>query len=194
MIDLKTSIQHALPGWNGRLLAHVMGWFGEGKVHRVSRYASNDPIVIGQQLDAMQAVGIEGVLLTWQGPTVNTFLHDTAIKLWEGCMERQMLFGFVLDPWIAKGQPNPTQAAIAALLSTDCQRILNSPACLPERYTIEFDLAHAAGVDLTALQAASGIPPLLSWHTGFSWPNIPANPANPIDSLASLKSDNANPA
>jgi hypothetical protein len=197
MLNLKQSIQANIPGWNGHLIAHVMGWFGEGnpvKVHRVNRYLSNSPAVVAAQLDAMRSIGIEGVMVTWQGPTVNPFLHAATIALWEGCMERQMLFGLVLDPWIAEGQANPTQAAIAALQSSDCQEMLNSPAYLPEGYIIDFNLAAAAGVTIAALQAAVPSNPILSWHSGFSWPNIPVNPQVPADSLAALKADNANPA
>jgi hypothetical protein len=193
MINLKQSIQAAVPNWKGDLLVHVMGWFGDGKVHRVNRYTSNNPGVIAKQLNAMEAIGIDGIVLTWQGPTVNPFLHNTAIKLWEGCMERQMLFALLLDPWIAKNQPNPTQAVITALQSADCQMILASPAYLLEDYILEFDLANSAGVNIQTVQAAIPDIPLLSWHTGFSWPNIGANPSNPTDSLATLKADNAKP-
>lgn len=191
-MNFKTSLKANVPGWNGKLLAHVMGWFGEPtKVHRVSRYLSNDPAVIKKQLDLMQSIGVDGILVTWQGPTANTFLHDSTIRLWEGCLAHGMLFGLVLDPWIAKGQANPTQATLTALQSVDCQRMLSSPAYLPEQYILEFDLANSAGVDIVSVQAAVA-QALLSWHTGFSWPNIPLNPANPTDSLASLKSDNLN--
>jgi len=172
-----------------------MGWFGEGspvKVHRVSRYLSNDPVVIKKQLDLMQSIGIDGIVVTWQGPTVNPFLHDATMRLWESAMEHQMLFGLCLDPWIAEGQPNPAQAVITALQSSDCQRMLNSPAYLPEQYIIEFDLANSAKVNVVTVQLA--VPyPLLSWHTGFSWPNASTNPADPTDSIATLKANNALP-
>lgn len=191
-MNLKRSIGKSIPGWSGSLLAHMMAWFGEpNKVHRQNRYASNDPKVIGTQLDAMQAQGIDGICLTVQGQTVNPFLHDATIKIWEACMERRMLFSFVLDPWIAENQPSPTQAVIAALQSTDYQRILDSPAYLPERFVLEFDLAHMAGVSIAAVQAAFPNVPILSWHSGFSWPTLPVNSSSPADSLASMRADNA---
>lgn len=196
-LGFKQSLQKVLPTWNGKALAHVMGWFGEGdpvKVHRVSRYVSNVPSVIASQLNMMQECGIDGIIVTWQGPTVNAFLHDATIKLWEGCMERQMLFALLLDPWIAKQQTNPTQAVITALESVDCQRMLNSPAYLPEGFVIEFDLANSAGVNVANVQSAVSSTPLLSWHTGFSWPNLSPDPAEPTSSISTLKSDNANPA
>jgi hypothetical protein len=195
MMNLKQTLQTGIPGWNGRLLAHMMAWYGEGnpvKVHRVSRYQSNDPAVVAAQLDTMRDCGIEGVIVTWQGPTVNPFLHDATIKIWEGCMERQMLFALLLDQWIAKGQPNPAQAVIAALQHIDTQRMLASPCYLPEQFILEFDLGASAGANIGSVQAV--IPsPLLSWHTGFSWPSIPADAHNPVDSLAALKADNLKP-
>jgi hypothetical protein len=191
---LKQTVQANVPNWNGKLLTHVMPWFNEpGKIHRVSRYASNDPAVVEAQLDAMQAVGIEGIIVTYQGPSVSPFSHDSTMRLWEGCLEHQMLFALCLDPWIAKASPNPTQAAIIALQSPDVQRMINSPAYLPERFIIEFDLANSAGVTIATLQAATPTTPLLTWHVGYSWPNAPADPHNPVDALATLKSDNAKP-
>jgi hypothetical protein len=192
-LNFRQSLVNNIPGWNGVALAHWLGWFGEGtpvKVHRVNRYVSTDPAVVKAQLLAMQSIGIQGAIATWQGPTVNPFLHAATMTLWEWCMELDMLFGLLLDPWIAKQQPNPTQAVITALQSADCQRMLDSPCYLPEQYVLEFDLAASAGVVVPTVQAAVGCP-LLSWHTGFSWPNIPVNPQSPTDSLASLKADNA---
>lgn len=195
-MNFKSSLQANIPSWDGKALAHVMGWFGEGnpvQVHRQSRYMSNDPKVVASQLVLLQATGFDGVLVTWQGPTVNPFLHDATIRIWEACMERQMLFGLVLDPWIAKNQPNPTTATIAALQHVDTQRMLDSPCYLPEQYVLEFNLAKAANVDIAAVQVAMPNKPILSWHAGFSWPNIPVDAAHPADALAALKSDNAKP-
>jgi hypothetical protein len=205
-LNFKQSLQANIIGWNGKALAHMQGWFGETelingvatpKVHRVNRYLSNDPKVVKAQLDVMQAVGFDGITVDWQGALVNPFLHAATIALWEGCMEHQMLFCLMLDPWIAKQQPNPTQAVITQLQSVDCQRMLNSPCYLPEGFIIEFDLAASAVVTVATVQAAMPNNPLLSWHTGFSWPNIPSgqpfNPQNPANAIAALGVDNVKP-
>jgi hypothetical protein len=195
-INFKQSLQANIPGWNGKALAHMQGWFGEGnpvKVHRVNRYLSNDPKVVAAQLNLMQAVGFDGITIDWQGALVNPFLHAATIALWEGCMERDMLFCLMLDQWIAKQQPNPTQACVTQLQSLDCQRMLNSPCYLPEGFIIEFDLAASAGVDIATIQAAVPNDPILSWHTGFSWPQLGVNPQSPTDAIAKLKNDNSVP-
>ncbi len=201
-INIKSSLQANIPGWVGKALAHMQGWFGETemvngvatpKVHRVNRYLSNDPAVVKAQLDLMQAVGFDGITVDWQGALVNPFLHAATIALWEGCMEHGMLFCLMLDQWIAKGQPNPTQACVTQLQSVDCQRMLNSPAYLPEGFIIEFDLANSAAVTIATAQASVPNNPLLSWHTGFSWPNLSPNPQSPTVTIAGLKADNAKP-
>src|ERR1700685_2598130 len=205
-INIKSSLQKNIPGWNGKALAHTQMWFGETelvngvavpKVHRLNRVQSNNPSVIKAQLDLMQAVGFDGITVDWQGPNVNPLLHEATIAAWEGCMEHDMLFALMLDPCIAKQQPNPTQAVITALQSPDCQKMLNSPAYLPEGFIIEFDLAATADVTVATVQAAMPNNPLLSWHTGFSWPNIPSgqpfNPQTPTNAIAALAADNAKP-
>jgi hypothetical protein len=205
-LNFKQSVIANIPGWAGHTLAHCQGWFGETalvngvavpKVHRVNRYLSNDPKVVKKQLDLLRAAGFDGITIDVQGALVNPFLHAAMIALWEGCMEHQMLFCVMIDPWMGKGQPNPTQAVIAQLQSTDFQRIFSSPCYLPEGFIIEFDLANSAGVNVATVQAAMSNNPLLSWHTGFSWPNIPSgqpfNPQNPAGAIAALKADNAQP-
>jgi len=197
-LDLGKSLQKNIVGWNGVPLAHMQGWFGENNgttVHRIDRYLSNDPVVINNQLNFMEAIGIKGCIVDWEGPTVNPFLHDAMMNIWEGCMEHELLFGLMLDPWIAEKQTNPTQATISALLNSDCQRVLNSPAYLPEKYVLEFDMNASAGVDVATVQAAVPTIPILSWHTGYSWPNIVTgdNPSNPALALADLKADHAKP-
>jgi hypothetical protein len=182
MINLKTAIPTPV-----KLLTHWMGWHGQpSRVNHVTRYRSVDPWAIDAQLDAMQAVGIDGAIATWQGPTVNPYLHQATIGLCERLGRRQMLFALLLDPWIAKGQPNPTQVATAALQHPDTVEMLASSAYLPEKYVLEFDLA-SAGVNVPQLVAAFPKSPIISKHSGYSWPEISST-------MAILAADNANPA
>jgi hypothetical protein len=179
-MDLKTSLG---PNFKGKLLAHVMGWFGEpGHAHRMTRYASNDPYVVERQLSAMKAVGIDGVILTWQGLT-NAFLHQSAVEMCYQAAHCGMLFGLLLDPWICKSAANKEQAILDSLNSPSTQRMLSSSAYLPERYVLDFD----TGADFTKIAAARPDLVFLKRHVGYSWPEI-------TNTLATLKNDNANPA
>ena len=195
-LNIKKSLQANIPGWNGKVLADWIGWFGEKngtQVHRQSRYLSNDPSVIATQADLAKAAGFDGFRATVQGPTVNPFLHDASMKLWEACLERGMLYCYLLDPWIAKNQPNPTQAVIDSLNSADYQRVMASDAYLPEHYVCEFDLANSAGVNVAAVQAAFPAIPILTWHKGYTWPIIPADPAHPLNVIAILQIEHSLP-
>jgi hypothetical protein len=193
---------NGVKGWNGKLMAHVVAWFGEyvlidgkqvQKAHRVSRYMSSDPTVAATQVSLMKQMGFDGICLTVQGPTINPVLQEATIALWEQCLIQGMLFCFVLDQWIAKDQPNPTQAVITALQSESYQMIINSPCYVPEKFILEFDLANSAAVDVATVQAAFPDNEILSWHTGYSWPNPTDNPADPSDVLAILEANNALP-
>ncbi|MGH3428565.1 MAG: hypothetical protein ACRDQZ_13520 [Mycobacteriales bacterium] len=174
--------------WNGIGLAHMMAWFGDGnpmKIHRQTGYKSNDPAVISKQLMLMRSIGVQGVIVTWMGTAVNPFLHDATKKILAECEKHGMWFSLLLDPWIAKGKPNPTQAAIAELNSADCKRMMASPRYI-RKFVLEFDLASSAGVDVAKLAAGAPQVELLSKHVGYSWPEGQ-------NSIAVMKRDNANP-
>ncbi len=182
------NLKSAFGAWHGKLLTHWMGWHGQsGKVNHVTRYKSTDPWVIDDQIDVMQAAGIDGAIATWQGPTVNPYLHQATMGLCERLGRRGMLFALLLDPWIAKGQANPTQAAVLAMQHVDTVTMLKSAAYLPEKLVLEFDLATAANVNVPQLVAALPQSPVISKHVGYSWPEI-------ANTMAALAADNANPA
>lgn len=172
---MPTGLKEALDSvdFNGELCAHVIGWYGDGKIHRNVPYLSNDPYVIGQQLDLMQAESIGVVLQTWQGPLA-PFQHEAAQAMEQECEDRGMKFGLVLDPWCAKlGSGTPTENIENALLDPTSQAMLNSKRYLPEKYVLDFN----TGADLTALAAKFPTLAFLGFQTGFSWPFIPWNPA-----------------
>ena len=180
-MNIKTSIN-----FTGKLLAHVMGWFGEpGHTHRV-HYTSNDSYVIERQLSCMQAVGIDGVIVTWQGATVNPYLHATAVEMCFQCHSRGMLFALLLDPWIVKGRKDqsvtPEQEIVNRLNDASTQQMLASSAYLPEKYILDF----STGADMAKVGASLPSLKFLSKHTGFSWPEI-------TNTLSVLAKDNANP-
>jgi hypothetical protein len=98
-----------------KLLVHVMGWFGNGQIHRMDSYNSNDPAVIGRQINVMKSarvfgLPISGVIMTWQGP-YSTFLHNACMVWCQQCQQRGLLFGLLLDPNIVGIGPTPPAVA-----------------------------------------------------------------------------------
>lgn len=160
-------------GWKGKTLALRMGVCGDGKIRRVDRYDSVDPVAIKAQCDAMQKIGIAGVVHIWNGPS-SKHGHQSMMACWAECEARGMSFAIMLDQWIAKGQHNPTATVIAALGNPDFRKVLNSKVYLPEWYLLEFNLAQAAGVNIAAVQLAVPKIKILSAKTGYSWinPNV----------------------
>jgi hypothetical protein len=53
-------------GATTKVYAHVMPWFG-GSNHMNVGYASNDPVQVREQVAAMRARGIDGVIIDWYG-------------------------------------------------------------------------------------------------------------------------------
>jgi PKD repeat protein len=58
------------PGFNGKIYAHVVGWFG-GSNHESIGYNSSDPAVVKAQLNDMVSRGIDGIVHVWYGPGSN---------------------------------------------------------------------------------------------------------------------------
>lgn len=179
-------------GFNGHVATHVMPWHGEPThIHRCAYY-SNNPATVSQQLDLMELVGIDTVLLTWQGARV-PFGQSTFLELSKQCAARGMLFGLVLDPGVGKYFLKPgeskEQAIISSLTDPAVQNVLNGPAYLPEKYILDF----STGADFS--QVAPSVPgfSFLSWHVGFSWPNtmMGSTQLTNAQSLAQVQKDNA---
>jgi hypothetical protein len=189
-ISFKTPLQKI--GFTGKLLAHTMGWFGGGNIHRMNRYDSSDKYVIAKQLDCMQQVGIDGVILTWQGPLA-PFLHNTAMTMSVECGERNMLFALLLDPWCAKlGNGTPTANVTAALNDPTTKVMLNAPSYVPEKYILDFN----TGAVLATLGTSFPTLKFLAMDQGFSWLSIPSGnllTAN-ASAVSTLAGFNKNPA
>lgn len=175
-----------------------MPWFGDGNIHRVNSYVSNDPAVIDRQITVLQGTKIQneiirGVIMTWQGPFAS-FQHSTVTQWCTQCEARRMLFVLLMDPWIAKinSTGDPTTTTINALNDPSSQAMFNNPAYIPEKYVLDFN----TGANLATL--ASHFPSLhfLQQGVGFSWPSINMSIPNPVSrnasSVSNLNSQNQN--
>jgi hypothetical protein len=174
-MNLKTALQSV--GWNGKFLVNVMPWVGEpNHVHRNSSYKSTDPFAVEQQLDNIQAVGGDGVVLTWRGISIaGGWDQQVAVELAYQCTTRKMLFAYMLDPNMLKYRPNQAitseQEIINAFNSPTVQEVMNSGAYLPEKYAFDFNLASAnngVAINWAAILQATGLVGL-RWHVDYSW-------------------------
>lgn len=147
------------------LLAHMMVWFGDGHVHRVNRYVSTDKNLISRQLDLYKSAGIEGVIVTWQGPQAK-FTHLASMEVCNGCIQKDMFFALLLDPAVAANGPTKEASVTAAFADTGFQEMILSPAYIPENYVLDF----STGADYTKVIVPSGLNILME-QTGFGWPN-----------------------
>jgi hypothetical protein len=174
-------------GWqtNGKLLAHWMNWFGDSHYHPMTAYTSYNPVTIGRQLDVMQASGIDGVIVTWQG-TNNPSGQQATLEMLSQIEDRSMLFCLLADPWLMGNKAPGEQEVIAQLTSQAGLSMIQSPAYLPEGYFLDFtnDLFNQATVT-AALKTYLPAFNVLSRHTQYSWPEI-------VNTIPTLKSDNAN--
>lgn len=198
MLSMKAALSNS--GWRGKLLAHWMPWFGDGHYHPMTAYKSNNIFTIGKQLDVMQAVGIDGVIATWQGPTVNPFAHEATVNMCDELGERGMLFALLLDPWVCRGAINDAQAkqktpltsdqvaaiadplVVAAMNDPMVVGMLDSPAYLPEKFVLDF----GTGANFATVEKSVGAMQFLMRTVGYSWPEI-------INTLPILAKHNANP-
>lgn len=190
-----------------KMLVHVMPWFGDGKIHRMNRYLSNDPATITKQINVLRATRIggqviSGVIMTWQGPLA-TFQHQAVTQWNTQCVQRGMLFGLLMDPWLAKlGSPgNSTPMAsnvINALNDPSSQAMFNSSAYLPEKFILDFNIS--GGQFNMSTDVAPQFPTLkfLEQGAGFSWPSInmgiPDSDQRNAACVSSLTSQNSNAA
>lgn len=147
-------------------------------------YLSNDPLVIGKQLTAMQNLGGDGcgvVALTY-GPTVSSFIHGAVMEASRQCNDRQMPFALCFDPWTVKTATDKNAAMIAALKNPDIQTILDQPYYLAGKPVLDFNTG------CTPSTVLASVPGIQYWmlNVDFSWIYIP-------DPLTPLKKYNALP-
>lgn len=83
----KVSVKTLLyPGFNGKLYAHLMAWFG-GSNHMNTGYASNNATQVGSQVADMMSRGLDGAIVDWYGP--NHATENGATKLLLAEAEKQ---------------------------------------------------------------------------------------------------------
>lgn len=177
-MNLKSVIQSFLPGWQGKLAVHHVGYLGDGHVHRSVPYNALNPDIIFKKASLMQELGVDTVITTWQGPWA-TACHKDAMAWSALCKELGMTFALLLDPggmqkWTAGLTPAQITAnVVEALNDPGTQVMLHRNSYVPEMYVLDFN----TGADLVSLTSSFPGLHFLPQSTGFSWPMIPWNQA-----------------
>jgi len=199
-MNLKQMVQNAIPGWDGRLAGHHVGYNANGQVHPGMPYTTNanDPKVIQKRVQLMKDFGFDVLIDTYQGPWSSSCQTDIILTA-EECGKQGMEFALLLDPGGMKKWTSATPAQItanveAALSEADTTAILRSSTYVPEGYVLDFN----TGADLVALAAKFPTLKFLKQGAGFSWPTIDATITDSslrnAASVASLKSQHTNAA
>jgi hypothetical protein len=181
-----------------KLFTDVMVWYDSSLAPRYTRYNSDDPFVIEAQFDVMQAAGIDGVRITYQGlnsPTSEIQTEAARVMALQ-CEKRGMLCVLLLDPAIAKkaGTTPPDQGVVNQLLDPQVQEIIKASSYLRDAsgkpVIMDFDLAAAGGANIANIQALLPQYTFGSKHKMYSWADMPWSSAT----LPAYANDNANPA
>lgn len=168
------------------VLFHWVGWHGKDGTPSIPGYISTDPLTIGDQLTAMEALGGPGfgvVALTY-GPTVSSFIHQASMEMCQQCNERGVPFALCYDPWTVRGK-DVNSAMSAALQHPDTQAMLNSRSYLTGKPVLDF----ATGCDPKVI--LNNVHGIEYWMQGvdYSWPD--ASDASLM--LSRLKTTQSNP-
>lgn len=178
-------------GVNAKLFAHLLTWFtGKSPSHDgYVNYKSFHPWTIKRQLDAMQSVGFDGVIALWDGDGLDIAAHIAVLQVCFQCEQRGMLFALMLNNTMVKFRPDqsvlPENEVINRLSCPQIQELLKSPAYIPQKYVLEFDVSTLVPNWATVVSAFPNLN-FLSRHKGFSWPEI-------TNTIQQLKADNAKP-
>lgn len=194
-MSLREVIQKAIPGWDGRVAGHHIGYLADLHVHRELPYVATDPKIVAKKIALQQSQGININITTWQGPWATSCHLDATLTAAE-CSRVGMQFALLLDPggmqkWTGN-RAVATQNAIAALQDKTTQALLNGSSYLPEKYVLDFD----TGADLVALAKAFPTLKFLAKGKDFSWisiPKITESKARNAAAVADLKAQHASP-
>jgi hypothetical protein len=193
-MNYKNMIRNAVPGWNGRLFAHHIGYNGNGHVHRNIPYNANDPAMTVKVLQLLQDAGCDGIIETWQGPWSGSCDVDANLVS-SLCTTMGMQFALLLDPggmqkWTTSSTAVITQNVVSAINAPTTQKMLSASSYVPEKWVLDFNTK----ADLTSLSTTFPKLKFLPMGKGFSWISIPPiteSKARNAASVLNLKSQHS---
>lgn len=184
------------PGFNGKLYAHFMAWFG-GSNHMNVGYSSNNATQVASQVADMMSRGLDGAIVDWYGPNHST--ENGTTKLLRAEAEKQngkFQFAVMEDAGALSNCAGTVGCDITAQMISDLTYAYNtyeaSPAYMRqngrpmvfffgvEAYAIDWSRV-AAGVpgDPLFIQRNSGAFTDAAFNGAFAWPA--PNKSNPAD-------------
>ena len=196
------------PGFNGKIYAHVVGWFG-GSNHENIGYNSSDPAVVKAQINDMVSRGIDGIVHVWYGPGTNISNLEAQAVMNEAPNHPGFTFAIMIDKGaIQWGSCYPSCTATQALINLTtyvANTYFSSPSYLRingRPVLTNFDIDGSYSVDWNAVAAATPGNPIFLFqnNSGFthvqtggsySWV-MPSDSNNGLDYLGSFYSTGMN--
>jgi PKD repeat protein len=192
-VSLKTMMY---PGFNGKMYAHLMGWFGWSN-HVSVGYASNTSAQVASQVNDMQSRGFDGLILDWYGPSHG--MEDQVAKLLATEIPKHPNFTWALieDVGALKSCYNTSGCDVTAKLISDLTYAYNNYEQSPAYVRINgrpivafFGVETLSGIDWTRVSANVPGNPIYIWRNSggfskalsggsFAWVNV--NLSNPAD-------------
>jgi PKD repeat protein len=192
-VSLKTMMY---PGFNGKMYAHLMGWFG-GSNHINVGYSSNTATQVASQVNDMQSRGFDGLILDWYGPSHG--MEDQVAKLLavEVPKHSNFTWGLIEDAGALNSCANTLGCDVTAKLISDLTYAYDNYEQSPSYITINgrpmvafFGLETVSGIDWTRVSSSVPGNPVYIWRNSggftkplsggsFAWVNI--NKSDPTD-------------
>ena len=162
------------PGFDGKIYAHVVGWFG-GTNHENIGYNSSDPAVVKAQINDMVSRGIDGIIHVWYGSgSTNISNLEAQAVMNEAPNHPGFTFAIMIDQgavkWFSCYPSCTATQAVINLATYVANTYFPSPSYLRMNgrpVLTNFDIDGAFSVDWNAVAAAvPGNPIFLFQNSG----------------------------
>jgi PKD repeat protein len=192
-VSLKTMMY---PGFNGKMYAHLMGWFGPSNHYNVG-YSSNTSAQVASQVNDMQSRGFDGLILDWYGPSHGIEDQVAQLLLTEVPKHTNFTWAVMEDVGAIKTCANTSGCDVTAKLINDLTYAYNNYEQSPSYIKINgrpiipfFGIETISGIDWTRVSASVPGNPIYIWRNAggfskslsggsFAWVNI--NKTDPTD-------------
>lgn len=184
------------PGFNGKMYAHLMGWFGPSNHYNVG-YSSNTSVQVASQVSDMQSRGFDGLILDWYGPSHGIEDQVAQLLLTEVPKHANFTWAVMEDVGAIKTCANTSGCDVTAKLISDLTYAYNNYEQSPSYIKINgrpivpfFGIETISGIDWTRVSASVPGNPIYIWRNAggftkplsggsFAWVNI--NKTDPTD-------------